>query len=238
MQVSWSVRENNFRDEVEASQGIITFSSGVRETDLVIRLRDDNVSRYLIILHLLSFIISFNRPTLNSIRQTDVDTFKFFNPSEVWITKARISTRRQNPWRILVVVVKWCHRANGLLSYCWTGLFLPFLGPYFPWVLHNTETGVLILKGATSRYCLSFWKAKTFFRWIEIQKSLSILLSYPHQLSPNNINTSSRENNMRIKKWPKWPNIKCVNFFLSNFHNQFFKKLCGSVWRIWILGLY
>ena len=60
MQVSWSVRENNFRDEVEASQGIITFSSGVRETDLVIRLLDDNVSRYLIILHLLSFIISFN----------------------------------------------------------------------------------------------------------------------------------------------------------------------------------
>ena len=62
VQVSWSVRESNFRDEVEASQGIITFSSGVRETDLVIRLRDDNVSRYLIILHLLSFIISFNRP--------------------------------------------------------------------------------------------------------------------------------------------------------------------------------
>lgn len=60
MQVSWSVRENNFRGEVEASQGIITFSSGVRETDLVIRLRDDNVSRYLIILHLLSFIMSFN----------------------------------------------------------------------------------------------------------------------------------------------------------------------------------
>lgn len=60
MQVSWSVRENNFRDEVEASQGTITFSSGVRETDLVIRLRDDNVSRYLIILHLLFFIISFN----------------------------------------------------------------------------------------------------------------------------------------------------------------------------------
>ena len=57
MQVSWSVRESNFRDEVEASQGIITFSSGVRETDLVIRLRDDNVSRYLIILHLLPFII-------------------------------------------------------------------------------------------------------------------------------------------------------------------------------------
>ena len=42
--------------------------------------------------------------------------FKFFNPSEVWITKALISTRKQNPWRILVVVVKWCHRANGLLS--------------------------------------------------------------------------------------------------------------------------
>ena len=60
MQVSWSVRENNFRDEVEASQGIITFSSGVRETDLVIRLREDNVSRYLIIVYLLSFIISFN----------------------------------------------------------------------------------------------------------------------------------------------------------------------------------
>ena len=60
MQVSWSVRESNFRDEVEASQGMITFSSGVRETDLVIRLRDDNVSRYIIMFHLLSFIISFN----------------------------------------------------------------------------------------------------------------------------------------------------------------------------------
>ena len=232
MQVSWSVRENNFRDEVEASQGIITFSSGVRETDLVIGLRDDNVSRYLIILHLLSFIISFNRPFArwrhftSTIRILFVFPFifKFFNPSEVWITKALISTRKQNPWRILVVVVKWCHRANGLLSYCWTGLFLPFFGPYFPWVLHNTETGVLILKGATSRYCLSFWKAKTFFRWIEIQKSLSILLSYPHQLSPNNINTSSRENNMRIKKWSKWPNIKCVNFFYQIFTTNSLKN--------------
>ena len=36
------------------------------------------------------------------------ESFSFFlsYPSEVWITKALISTRKQNPWRILVVDVK------------------------------------------------------------------------------------------------------------------------------------
>ena len=56
VQVSWNVLGSEFRSEVEASEGVITFSSGVRETDLVIRLRDDNVS-----LNLLSSISSLSQ---------------------------------------------------------------------------------------------------------------------------------------------------------------------------------
>lgn len=43
-QVSWSVRESDFRSQVVAPEGIITFGSGVREQDLVIRLINDGVS--------------------------------------------------------------------------------------------------------------------------------------------------------------------------------------------------
>ena len=42
--MSWSVRENEFRGELEESAGRITFAGGVRERDLVIRLKDDSVS--------------------------------------------------------------------------------------------------------------------------------------------------------------------------------------------------
>ena len=53
------------------------------------------------------------------------ESFSFFlsylnfgNPGEVWITKALICTRKQNPEGFcnLVILVKWCHRANGLLN--------------------------------------------------------------------------------------------------------------------------
>ena len=43
-QVSWSVRESDFRSQVVTPEGIITFGSGVREQDLVIRLINDGVS--------------------------------------------------------------------------------------------------------------------------------------------------------------------------------------------------
>ena len=45
-------------------------------------------------------------------------TFKFSNPSEVSIIKPLNCTRKQNPegFGSQVVVVKWRHRANGLLS--------------------------------------------------------------------------------------------------------------------------
>ena len=42
--MSWTVRENAVRGELEESEGIITFASGVRERDLVIRLKNDGVS--------------------------------------------------------------------------------------------------------------------------------------------------------------------------------------------------
>lgn len=42
--MSWKVRENAFRGEVEQSEGRITFASGVREQDLSISLKNDAVS--------------------------------------------------------------------------------------------------------------------------------------------------------------------------------------------------
>ena len=41
--------------------------------------------------------------------------FKYGKPSEVQITKA--FAKKAKPLRILVVVVKWCHSANGLLKH-------------------------------------------------------------------------------------------------------------------------
>lgn len=42
--MSWSVRESAFRGEVEAAEGRITFASGVRQRDLEIRLKNDEVT--------------------------------------------------------------------------------------------------------------------------------------------------------------------------------------------------
>ena len=43
--------------------------------------------------------------------------FKFGNPSEVLMTKtAKTLTLERKLWRILVVLVNWCHRANGLFE--------------------------------------------------------------------------------------------------------------------------
>lgn len=44
--MSWSVRESEFRGEVEQSEGIITFANGVQQQDLVIRLKNDDVSNF------------------------------------------------------------------------------------------------------------------------------------------------------------------------------------------------
>lgn len=43
-QVSWNISESAFIGEVEPSQGIITFAPGEDEKDLIIRLKNDNVS--------------------------------------------------------------------------------------------------------------------------------------------------------------------------------------------------
>mgnify|MGYP000170455592 FL=1 len=45
-QVSWNIVESAFRGEVEPSQGIITFAPGESEKDLIIRLKNDNVSSF------------------------------------------------------------------------------------------------------------------------------------------------------------------------------------------------
>lgn len=45
-QVSWNIVEGAFRGEVEPSQGIITFAPGESEKDLIIRLKNDNVSSF------------------------------------------------------------------------------------------------------------------------------------------------------------------------------------------------
>lgn len=42
--VSWSVRESEFRDQVEASEGRVRFASGVQQQDLVITMKNDAVS--------------------------------------------------------------------------------------------------------------------------------------------------------------------------------------------------
>ena len=44
--MSWSVRESQFRSEVEESEGRITFANGVQQQDLVIRLKNDVVSTF------------------------------------------------------------------------------------------------------------------------------------------------------------------------------------------------
>ena len=44
--MTWSVREIEFRSEVEESEGIITFADGVQQQDLVISLKDDDVSTF------------------------------------------------------------------------------------------------------------------------------------------------------------------------------------------------
>ena len=42
--VSWSVRESEFRDQVEASEGRVRFASGVQQQDFVITMKNDAVS--------------------------------------------------------------------------------------------------------------------------------------------------------------------------------------------------
>ena len=65
--------------------------------------------------HLHDGVILLLRPESFSLF---LSYLNFGNPGEVWITKALICTRKQNPEGFcnLVILVKWCHRANGLLN--------------------------------------------------------------------------------------------------------------------------
>ena len=82
----------------------------------------------------------------------------FGNPGEVWITKALICTRKQNPEGFcnLVILVKWCHRANSLLN-----LSLMKADT------HDYTRGVLLPEHAPGSFCTCQYTRGSVFKFAQ-----------------------------------------------------------------------
>ncbi|PFX17387.1 G-protein coupled receptor 98 [Stylophora pistillata] len=66
VQVSWSVRESEFRDQVEASEGRVKFASGAQQQDLVVTLKNDAIPERASKFHVdLNGIVSGSQARIN-----------------------------------------------------------------------------------------------------------------------------------------------------------------------------